>query len=129
MLKVVFKLDSSRCFNPDGTWTQVVSLCGRLPLVLAIAGSMPAVKGKGLTVSAWEKLIRLFEDVVEKMRARGEQPTSLKLVLETSFDSLSQRKQDLFLKMAVLAAGVVAPTEMLLNLWEMQVHVEFFLSG
>ncbi|CAN0283743.1 unnamed protein product, partial [Ectocarpus fasciculatus] len=36
--------------------TEVVERCGRLPLVLAIAGSMPVVRGKGLTAGAWEEL-------------------------------------------------------------------------
>ncbi|CAM9910838.1 unnamed protein product [Ectocarpus sp. 4 AP-2014] len=36
--------------------TKVVALCGHLPLVLAIAGSVSVVKGRGLTVVAWEEL-------------------------------------------------------------------------
>lgn len=90
-------------------------------MALAIAGSMSVVRGKGLTAGAWEKLMEEFKDVSEKMRARGEQTTSIKLVLETSLDALSRRRQKEFLKMAVLAAGAVAPVEMLLNLWEMEV--------
>eukprot|EP00752_Nemacystus_decipiens_P011092 g9854.t3 len=100
--------------------TQVVALCGRLPLVLAIAGSMPVVKGKGLTAGAWAKLIEDLDDVAEKMRSRGEQSTSIKLVLETSLDALSRRRQKEFLQMAVLAAGAVAPVEMLRNIWEIE---------
>ncbi|CAN0459970.1 unnamed protein product [Ectocarpus sp. 12 AP-2014] len=100
--------------------TKVVALCGHLPLVLAIAGSMPAVKGKGLRAGAWEDLINAFENVAKKMRARGQQSSSIKVVLETSFDSLAVRKQEEFLKMAVLAAGAVAPIEMLRNLWEIE---------
>lgn len=92
-----------------------------LPLALAIAGSMPVVKGKGLTPGAWIKLKKEFEVVAEKMRVRGEQSMSIKLVFETSLDALPRRRQNLFMKMAVLAAGAVAPIEMLLNLWEMQV--------
>eukprot|EP00903_Cladosiphon_okamuranus_P018131 g16686.t1 len=99
---------------------KVVALCGRLPLVLAIAGSMPAVKGKALTAGAWAKLIDDFDDVAERMRTQGEQSTSIKLVLETSLDALSRRTQRQFLKMAVLAAGAVAPVEMLRNLWEIE---------
>ncbi|CAN0194893.1 unnamed protein product, partial [Ectocarpus fasciculatus] len=98
----------------------VVALCGHLPLVLAIAGSMPAVKGKGLTPGAWEQLAKELENVAKKMRARGQQSSSIKVVLETSFDSLAVRKQEEFLKMAVLAAGAVAPIEMLRNLWEIE---------
>ncbi|CAM9971540.1 unnamed protein product [Ectocarpus sp. 8 AP-2014] len=100
--------------------TKVVALCGHLPLVLAIAGSMSVVKGKGLTAVAWEELADELENVAKKMRARGEQSSSIKVVLETSFDSLAARKQEEFLKMAVLAAGALAPIEMLRNLWEIE---------
>ncbi|CAM9148460.1 unnamed protein product [Ectocarpus sp. 4 AP-2014] len=96
--------------------TKVVALCGHLPLVLAIAGSMSVVKGKGLTAVAWEELAREWENV----RARSEQSPSIKVVLETSFDSLARWKQKEFLKMGVLAAGAVAPIEMLHNLWEIE---------
>ncbi|CAN0249525.1 unnamed protein product, partial [Ectocarpus sp. 13 AM-2016] len=100
--------------------TKVVALCGHLPLVLAIAGSLSVVKGKGLTAVAWEELANELENVAKKMRARGEQSSSIKVVLETSFDTLAVRKQEEFLKMAVLAAGAVAPIEMLCNLWEIE---------
>ncbi|CBJ26207.1 NB-ARC and TPR repeat-containing protein [Ectocarpus siliculosus] len=100
--------------------TKVVALCGHLPLVLAIAGSMSAVKGKGLTAVAWEELAKEFENVAKKMRARGQQSSSIKVVLETTFDSLATRKQKEFLMMAVLAAGALAPIEMLSNLWEIE---------
>ncbi|CAM9244996.1 unnamed protein product, partial [Ectocarpus sp. 12 AP-2014] len=100
--------------------TKVVALCGHLPLVLAIAGSMSVVKGKGLTAVAWEELANELENMAKKMRARGEQSSSIKVVLETSFDSLAARKQEEFLKMAVLAAGALVPIEMLRNLWEIE---------
>lgn len=60
--------------------------------------------------------------MAKKGRVRGDQTASLNMVLGTSFGCLSEQKQEKFLKMAVLAAGVVAPTEMLLNLWETQVR-------
>ncbi|CAN0509657.1 unnamed protein product [Ectocarpus sp. 12 AP-2014] len=75
---------------------KVVARCGRLPLGLGIAGSMPIVKGKGLTAGAWTKLVKELENVAKKMRARGEQSTSLQLVLETSFDELSAWKREDF---------------------------------
>ena len=93
--------------------------------MLAIAGSMPVVKGNGLTAGAWAELTKLFENVGKKMRARGEQPSSLDTVLQASFDALAGRKQDEFLKTAVLAPSAVASTEMLLNLWETQVRCGF----
>ncbi|CAM9531944.1 unnamed protein product [Ectocarpus sp. 6 AP-2014] len=100
--------------------TKVVALCGRLPLVLAIAGSMPVVKGKGLTAGAWEKLIEDLENVATRMEASDEDSVSLNVVLETSFSALTFRKKKAFKKTAVLAPGAVASTEMLLNLWEIE---------
>ncbi|CAM9587498.1 unnamed protein product, partial [Ectocarpus fasciculatus] len=100
--------------------TKVVALCGHLPLVLAIAGSMPAVKGKGLRAGAWEELIRSFENVATLMWEFGETSTSLDVVLGASFNALAARKRQEFLKMAVLAAGALAPIEMLRNLWEIE---------
>ncbi|CAN0236175.1 unnamed protein product [Ectocarpus sp. 13 AM-2016] len=100
--------------------TKVVALCGHLPLVLAIAGSTSVVKGRGLTSVAWEELAKELENVAKKMRARGQQSSSIKVVIETSFDTLAARKQEEFLKMAVLAAGALAPIEMLRNLWEIE---------
>ena len=90
--------------------------------MLAIAGSMTVVKRKGLTAGAWEELIEEFENVAKKMDACGEDSHSLGLVLETSFTDLPARKKEEFKKMAVLAAGAVAPIEMLCNLWETQVR-------
>ncbi|CAN0573228.1 unnamed protein product, partial [Ectocarpus sp. 12 AP-2014] len=100
--------------------TKVVTLCGRLPLVLAIAGSLPVVKGNGLTAGAWGKLIDELENVVTKMEASLEDSNSLNVVLETSFNALTFRKKQAFKKTAVLAPGAVASTEMLLNLWEIE---------
>ncbi|CAN0202560.1 unnamed protein product, partial [Pylaiella littoralis] len=96
----------------------VVELCGRLPLVLAIAGSIPVVKGKGLTADAWKQLTKDLENVAKEMRLSEEQSTSLSVVLETSFVALATRRQEELLKTAVLAAGAVAPIEMLRNLWQ-----------
>ena len=108
---------------PMDTWmVQVVALCGRLPLALAIAGSMSVVKGRGLNADAWGELLRLFEkNAAKKGRARGDEPVSLNMVFGTSVDALSERKQEELLKTAVLASGAVAPISMLLNLWEIQV--------
>lgn len=85
---------------------------------------MPVVKGKkGLTTRGWKKLIKEFENRL----GHGEQSTSLGMVLGVSFDALAEKKQDQFLKMAVLAAGAVATTEMLTCLWETQVLVACLL--
>eukprot|EP00752_Nemacystus_decipiens_P014746 g13130.t2 len=98
--------------------TKVVALCGRLPLVLAIAGSMPVVKGNGSTAGAWVKLIEELEDVATKMEASDEVSDSLNVVLETSFNALKVAAKRAFKKTAVLAPGAVASIDMLLNLWE-----------
>ena len=90
--------------------------------MLAIAGSMTVVKRKGLTAGAWEELIKEFENVAKKMDACGEDSHSLGLVLETNFTDLPARKKEEFKKMAVLAAGAVAPIEILRKLWETQVR-------
>ena len=91
--------------------------------MLAIAGSMTTVvKGKGLTAGAWEELIKEFGNVAKEMDACDEVSSGLDLVLETSFTDLPARKKEEFKKMAVLVAGVVAPIEMLRNLWQTQVR-------
>ena len=115
----------SRQLNSQQTRIQVVALCGRLPLLLAIAGSMAVVKGKGLTAGAWGKLIEELEDVAMKMEASDDGSDSLNVVLETSFNALTLAKKRAFKKTAVLAPGAVASTEMLLNLWETEVRFVF----
>lgn len=59
-------------FNSQRPSIQVFGHCGRLPLVPAIAGSMPVVKEKGSTTGPWQELINLFEKVARMMRVRGE---------------------------------------------------------
>lgn len=69
-----------------------------------------------------EELTKHFENVAKMMRGRGEQSSSLNTVLEASFDSLAEIKQEEILKTAVLGAGAVAPIEMLVNLWGTKVR-------
>ncbi|CAM9419352.1 unnamed protein product [Scytosiphon promiscuus] len=99
---------------------KVFARCGRLPMVLAIAGSMSVVKGKGLTAGAWEELTKLFKNAATMMWESGEESISLDAVLGASFNALGARKREEFLRMAVLASGAVAPIEMLRNLWEVE---------
>ncbi|CAM9232131.1 unnamed protein product [Scytosiphon promiscuus] len=99
---------------------KVVTLCGRLPLVLAIAGSMPVVEGRGLMAGAWGTLMEELENVATKMDASDNDSNSLSVVLETSFSALTIREKKALKKTAVLAPGAVASTEMLLNLWEIE---------
>lgn len=56
---------------------------------------------------------------------KGETKTSLHRVLDASFDDLGTSGQKLFLRMAVLPNGAVAPEDMLLNLWEVEVSVTY----
>ncbi len=99
-------------------------------MALAIAGSVSVVKGKGLNADAWEELFKILKNnAAKKRRVRGDQAASLSMVLGTSFDSLSERKQEELLKTAVLAPGAVAPIEMLLSLWDIRVcfsSIQFF---
>lgn len=90
--------------------------------MLAIAGSISVVQGRGLTAGAWEELIELFENAATMMWEPGEQSKSLDEVLVASFSALAAKKRKEFLKMAVLAPGAVAPIEMLRNLWETEVR-------
>lgn len=90
-------------------------------MALAIAGSIPVVKGQGLVADGWRELSKLFDNTAKMMRARGEQSSSLGTVLEASFDTLSETKQEKVLMTAVLAAGAVASVQMLLNLWDTKV--------
>lgn len=56
-------------------------------------------------------------------RAKGGAGESLGRVLDASFDVLSSKKQEELLRMAVLAKGVAASEDMLLNLWETEVRL------
>ncbi|CAN0477726.1 unnamed protein product, partial [Ectocarpus sp. 12 AP-2014] len=61
--------------------TKVIVRCGRLPLMLAIAGSMSVVEERGLTAGAWEELTKLFENTATMMWESGLEATSLDVVL------------------------------------------------
>ena len=109
------------CHFERQTPIQVAALCGRLPLALAIAGSMPVVKGKGLKACAWEELAKHLGNEATKMWESGQEGVNINMVFEASFSALAARKRKEFLRLAVLPPGSVAPIEMLLNLWEMEV--------
>lgn len=85
---------------------------------------MPAVKGRGASALAWKQLHRDLENRGDMLLSKGETNTSIHRVLDASFDFLGTRRQTLFLKMAVLPKGAVAPEGMLQNLWEVQVSVK-----
>ena len=86
---------------------------------------MPEVKGRGSTAQAWKRLHKDFEDRGDLLLEKGETNTSVHRVLDASFDELGKKKQRLFLRMAVLPKGAVAPEDMLLNLWEVEVSATY----
>lgn len=92
----VIEFCRSKCFLPRGSFSnstfvstyniiktcvQVISLCGRLPLFLAVAGSMPVMEKRGSTPCALEELIQLIENVVEMMKAYGDGSDNLTSIL------------------------------------------------
>ncbi|CAM9678542.1 unnamed protein product [Scytosiphon promiscuus] len=98
---------------------QVARDCGYLPVALAIVGCLPSLKGRGSDCAAWRKVHEdLMVDKSRMQRAKGGAGESLGRVLDASFDALSSKKQEEFLRMAVFPKGVVASEDMLLNLWE-----------
>lgn len=108
---------------------QVADDCGLLPLALAIAGSMSIVKGQGSDAGAWDQLHKYLENKWNMQKAKGEVGSSLDRVLDASFDALGGRKQKEFLRMAVLAKGALAPIDMLLNLWGIEVSMSLPPEG
>lgn len=84
---------------------------------------MSVVKGRGSSAQAWRTLLKDLENKGEMLLAKGDTTTSLHRVLDTSFDQLGKSQQNFFLRMAVLPKDVVAPEDMLLNLWEVEVRL------
>ena len=97
-------------------------------MALAIVGCLPRLTGRGSGSATWRKVHEdLMVDRSGMQRAKGGAGESLGRVLDASFDVLSSKKQEELLRMAVLAKGVVVSEDMLLNLWETEVRVVFFL--
>eukprot|EP00752_Nemacystus_decipiens_P011921 g10571.t1 len=99
---------------------QVARDCGFTPMALAIAGSMPVVKGQGSSALAWQQLHKNLENKEEMLRQKGGAVKSISHVLDASFDALGKNKQAHFMSLAVLPKAVVAPLEMLMNLWNLE---------
>lgn len=108
---------------------QVSQDCGFLPLALAIAGSTSTVKGHGSSMKKWKTLHENLGHRGDALSQKGDSNTSLYRVLDASFDELGTKRQRMFLRMAVLPYGAVAPKDMLQNLWEVEVSVTFGLLG
>lgn len=84
---------------------------------------MPGVRRRGTSAQEWKKLREYLKNKGGMLLAKGMATTSLNRVLDASFDELGAKKQRMFLRMAVLPKGAVAPEHMLLNLWEVKVGV------
>lgn len=96
---------------------QVADDCAFLPLALAIAGAMPPVIYRPQSPAAWRELHDSLKDNTRQLQDTvGED--SVGNVLTISFRGLGRWQRTHFLKLAVLANGVLAPMEMLCNLWD-----------
>lgn len=97
-------------------------------MTLAIAGSISNLRGPGFKSSEWRRVLNDTLENKAKMQriAVGTESTCLAAVLDSSFYNLSMGKQEKFLRLAVLPKGDVASENMLLNLWELEVH-EFWV--
>jgi len=88
--------------------------CGLLPLALGMAGKL--AKEQPLEPSSW----RAVHEKVHKKRTKFRQMENGKLfsTIDTSLCDLPLTQQEYLQLLAVLASGVVAPTDMLANLWD-----------
>lgn len=102
---------------------QVAKDCAFSPLALAIAGSTPLVVDTPSSASAWRKLHEALGNATETQRS---QEDALDAVLVVGFEELGKNQRNRFLKLAVLANGVLAPTDMLCHLWDEEVCCQFF---
>lgn len=118
-------LDGGPTAEPRASFPiQVARDCGYLPMALAIVGCLPRLKSRGLDSAVWRKVHEdLMVDKSGMQRAKGGAGESLGRVLDASFDVLSSKKQEELLRMAVLAKGVLASEDMLLNLWQREVRL------
>lgn len=73
--------------------------------------------GNPLSSNTWRELHRRLKDKEKMIREEGGEWDSINTILAVSVDELGQVRRDLFLTLAVLGKGVLAPTEMLRNLW------------
>lgn len=79
---------------------------------------MPLVVDTPSSASAWRKLHEALGDETETQRS---QEDALDTVLVVGFEELGKNQRSRFLKLAVLANGVLAPTAMLCHLWDEEV--------
>jgi len=106
--------------------SQVAEFCGRNPLALAIAGSLPSVTDSPNSALAWSQVCSEIEK--NNTRVPGLQmaadirddltPRSLFSVLNLSVESLNSDEQRRFLGLVVLPRGVSAPIPMLASIWQ-----------
>lgn len=110
-------IDAPALAVPD----QVATTCSFLPLALALIGSTIRGVGNPLSPDAWRELQGKLKDK-KRIHDEGEWG-SLDNILAVSIDELGQARRDLFLMLAVLGKGILAPAEMLRNLWGEEVGV------
>lgn len=97
--------------------------CGLSPLALTIAGSMSAVKGRGSSARAWQELHKNIENKRKMLQQKaGVVARSINHILAVGYDSLGTKKKEEFASLAVLPKAAVAPTDMLQNLWDIEVR-------
>lgn len=75
------------------------------------------------SASAWRKLHDALGNETETQRS---QEDALNTVLVVGFGELGINQRSRFLKLAVLANGVLAPTDMLCHLWDEEVRCKIF---
>lgn len=73
----------------------------------------------------WKQLHEDLQHKEDLLLADDATNKTLCRVLDASFGKLGARQKTVFLKMAVIPKGAVAPEDMLLNLWEFEVSVRF----
>lgn len=79
---------------------------------------MPPVEGAPSPTDAWRKLHDKLEDKAKMQHITSGQRDSLNTVLAVSVNELGRWQRSHFLKLAVIASGILASKEMLLYLWE-----------
>lgn len=78
------------------------------------------------SADAWNELHRILKDKGSLREFSGPQDSSVHSILTSSLGELSRKQQGRFLKLGVLANGVMAPLEMMCCLWDEEVRNNLF---
>ena len=79
---------------------------------------MPSVVNDPISADAWRKLHENLRKRKHMLRETGVEEHSLDSALWVASDGLDLEHKDRFFKLAILPYGIVAPMEMLSNLWD-----------